>query len=305
MKLVSVVVPAYNRASWLPVLLARLTELSAWIFEVIVVDDGSTDETLDVLRHYPHVRTFQQANQGPSAARNLGLEQAKGEFIHFLDSDDLPDAAFYPLMLNRLQGSDTLMAVANYRTASVTGQVLAENYFQSRGWVQLLHKEPYDLNSAEFQGLLLQHSIIPTSGVLLRRSSITLPWNPRVRVGEDRLFLLLNLAATAGRVAFNPQPLWTYQVHDANAFHANPRPDRLAYRDNLSLKHIAMGLPTLNAADLKRLAASRARNYFDWAWYCRVHGRRTSASTLLRAAWHLAPSFKILRARIVNWLRIS
>ncbi len=90
----SVVIPTYNR---LPILQKCLQALENQQvrpepivgYEVIVVDDGSTDQTLAWLQqaNLPHVRWFEQNHQGPAVARNLGVEQAKGDTIVFIDSD--------------------------------------------------------------------------------------------------------------------------------------------------------------------------------------------------------------------------
>ncbi len=58
-------------------------------YEVIVVDDGSTDGTLELLRDYPNIKLLRQMNQGPGVARNYGVKEASGSYIAFLDSDDL------------------------------------------------------------------------------------------------------------------------------------------------------------------------------------------------------------------------
>lgn len=88
--LFSVIIPTYNRRN-----LVEQTLESVWAqmftdFEVIVVDDGSTDGTTDWLASQgSRIHLLKQANQGPSAARNLGASQASGEYLAFLDSDDL------------------------------------------------------------------------------------------------------------------------------------------------------------------------------------------------------------------------
>lgn len=92
----SVVIPTYNRKSILEKCLKAL-ECQKFDpnlvvgYEVVVVDDGSTDRTVEWLtqeaQSFPHVRLFQQDHQGPAAARNLGVEQAKGDTIIFIDSD--------------------------------------------------------------------------------------------------------------------------------------------------------------------------------------------------------------------------
>jgi len=89
MPLFSVVIPTYNRAPYIRDTLESVRAQQYQDYEVIVVDDGSTDGTLELLRSYPWVKLLRQQNQGPGAARNLGVSQASGEYIAFLDSDDV------------------------------------------------------------------------------------------------------------------------------------------------------------------------------------------------------------------------
>ncbi|AUT03239.1 family 2 glycosyl transferase [Nostoc sp. CENA543] len=94
---ISVVIPTYNRQPILEKCLRALEmqQLSASSvvgnYEIVLVDDGSTDGTLDWLtahkEEFPHVRWFEQDHAGPAAARNLGVEQAQGDIIIFIDSD--------------------------------------------------------------------------------------------------------------------------------------------------------------------------------------------------------------------------
>lgn len=93
----SVVIPTYNRKPILEKCLRALENQQlrsnsvVTSYEVVLVDDGSTDGTLEWLKSYssefPHVRSLSQDNKGPAAARNLGVEQAKGDTIIFIDSD--------------------------------------------------------------------------------------------------------------------------------------------------------------------------------------------------------------------------
>ncbi|MCE9672349.1 glycosyltransferase family 2 protein [Myxococcus stipitatus] len=86
----SVVIPTYNRARLLERTLASVFAQEETDYEVIVVDDGSTDDTLDMLASLgERVRVLRQRNAGPGAARNQGIQAALGEYVVFLDSDDL------------------------------------------------------------------------------------------------------------------------------------------------------------------------------------------------------------------------
>jgi glycosyltransferase involved in cell wall biosynthesis len=90
MPLFSVIIPTYNRAALIGAALESVFAQEFADYEVIVVDDGSTDQTAEmVARHGDRVRYVRQENRGPAAARNLGISQARGEYICFLDSDDL------------------------------------------------------------------------------------------------------------------------------------------------------------------------------------------------------------------------
>ncbi len=90
MKRVSVIIPTFNRKDFLKEAIDSVLSQTYKNFELIVVDDGSTDGTGEMIsKYYPQIRYFYQKNKGPSAARNKGIKEAKGEYISFLDSDDL------------------------------------------------------------------------------------------------------------------------------------------------------------------------------------------------------------------------
>ncbi len=85
---ISVIIPAFNRAHTLPRALDSLLAQTLKPKEIIVIDDGSTDDTKAVLADYLGLCIIEQANCGVSAARNVGVEKASGEWLAFLDSDD-------------------------------------------------------------------------------------------------------------------------------------------------------------------------------------------------------------------------
>src|SRR4030042_1812239 len=87
---VSVIIPTYNRAHFILEAIQSVLAQTYADYEIIVVDDGSTDNTKDVLRTYgDKLKYFYQNNRGPAAARNLAISKSEGEYIAFLDSDDV------------------------------------------------------------------------------------------------------------------------------------------------------------------------------------------------------------------------
>jgi len=87
---VSVIIPAYNAAPYIRATIDSVLNSTFKDFEVIVVDDGSTDETYKLLQNISHkVKVIRQENQGLSGARNTGIKNSTGEYIALLDSDDI------------------------------------------------------------------------------------------------------------------------------------------------------------------------------------------------------------------------
>src|SRR5918993_1194548 len=92
--LVSVIIPCYNQAHFLPEAIDSVLNQTYPNYEIIVIDDGSTDDATGVARRYDNVRCIRQDNQGLPASRNIGFQESRGSYLLFLDSDDrlLPNA---------------------------------------------------------------------------------------------------------------------------------------------------------------------------------------------------------------------
>lgn len=104
----SIIIPAYNAEAYLPQCLDSILAQEHRGCEVIVVDDGSTDGTAALLKRYPDVKVVHQANHGMSTARNRGLDEARGEYILFVDSDDLLTDGALETLVAELSGEDII-----------------------------------------------------------------------------------------------------------------------------------------------------------------------------------------------------
>lgn len=112
-ELVSVVIPCYNGASFIGETIESVLNQQYEQLEIIVIDDGSTDQSKSVINKFqdPRILYFYQENQGVSAARNKGLEKAKGDYIVFFDADDLMSSGFIRSRVNALKGNTTYQFV--------------------------------------------------------------------------------------------------------------------------------------------------------------------------------------------------
>ena len=109
-KLISVIIPIYNRAEYLDKCIGSVLEQKDVNTEVILVDDGSTDASAQICDKYAtehdNITAIHNTNHGVAHARNCGLDAARGDYIFFLDSDDSIEPGCLFLMLNLLKNSD-------------------------------------------------------------------------------------------------------------------------------------------------------------------------------------------------------
>ncbi len=104
--LVSILIPVYNAEKWVVDTCESVINQTWGNIEVIFVDDGSTDNSLDIINSFksPEVKVLTQENKGASAARNLAYNESKGDYIQFLDADDILDIDKIDIQLQRLMG---------------------------------------------------------------------------------------------------------------------------------------------------------------------------------------------------------
>ena len=152
MPVVTVIVPVYNTASCLGKCLYSLSRQDYSDFEVVLIDDGSTDDSWDLCRNYanehPRIHAIHQDNKGLSSARNAGIEWAfnysDSRFLAFVDSDDYVDSVYLSTLLSAIQNAD--MAIANYCVENERGEILhSPQPIQAR---ILSQTEFWDLNSS-------------------------------------------------------------------------------------------------------------------------------------------------------------
>ena len=160
--MVSVVIPAFNQARFLPAAIESAIAQTYRDREIIVVDDGSTDDTPEVARRYGDaVRYVRQANKGLAGARNTGIDRARGEFVALLDSDDVWLPGFLEYMLG--------VADAHPRAAVYFS---AWQYIDSGG--NLLPEPPHVhvVPPADTYRTLLKANFIVPSAVVMRRPAV-------------------------------------------------------------------------------------------------------------------------------------
>jgi teichuronic acid biosynthesis glycosyltransferase TuaG len=201
----SVIIPVYNAGAYIGRSLHSVFAQTCQDFEVIVVDDGSTDNTAEVVREFssrPQLRYIGQANAGPAAARNRGINEAIGDYIAFLDADDL----WHPQKL--------AAHLAYLRASPKMGM--------SFNWFEVFydrpdgkHRKPWFSPPSKaklYWANFLVRNWTGTSSTVVVRSECMVDkrFDARFRTGED-YYLWLKIAQEGWEIGFVPQVLTVYR----------------------------------------------------------------------------------------------
>ena len=118
MRMISIIIPVYNKISYLEDTVRSVTGQSFSDFELLLIDDGSTDGSGDLCDKLAssdaRIKVFHTENRGVSAARNLGIEKSSGKYICFIDADDSIDRSFLEKLYDSAKGSDLNLPVCGY-----------------------------------------------------------------------------------------------------------------------------------------------------------------------------------------------
>jgi len=215
---VSVIIPAYNAQRFVGEAIESALAQTYPDFEIVAVDDGSTDATLSILRSFePRIRVISQPNRGPAAARNAGIRDSTGDYIAFLDGDDLW----------KIEKLSEQVALLDER--SDVGLVYTESlmFSDAAGKREIHRKIGYAIEPS--LGFLLHGNCIPTSTVMFRRDCVEQVGRMSearelLEGGEDYEYWLR--IAQCYSIAGIPKPLAFYRTHRDNLMGAGEDVDR-------------------------------------------------------------------------------
>jgi glycosyltransferase involved in cell wall biosynthesis len=300
--LISIIIPTFNRANFLLEAMASARRQEAGEMEIVVIDDGSTDGTRELVSAIPDVQYFWQPNAGVSAARNHGLRRARGQIIAFLDSDDLWDPGYLSEAVAALNATSAGFAFANWRGIHADGSVDYPDSFARRPFMKpYLALAPSGWRRLEpetARHLFVRNSAAVPSGTIFRREMLSEGWDERAGIGEDRLLLMDVILTHQCAAAFTPKLLLSHRLHDSNCCSGNPDTAKLAGGDiyvksRILEKHGAR----LTRDERSRLRRSMATDYLDWGYYEAERSNRQAALALygraFRASWGLKPLLEI------------
>ncbi|RZL32889.1 MAG: glycosyltransferase [Pedobacter sp.] len=213
--LISVIIPAYNVALYLPQCLQNLKYQTYKNLEIIVVDDGSTDDTAKIAEQHG-VKLISQANQGVSVARNTGIKNATGAYLHFLDPDDLISLNFYEEMIAtalKYEAEAVFCGMVNERQPNLS-------YTNQQEFLAVIKEDKLALTNVGSQGYCFKY-LFKTSFIV----SGNLEFEKDVHIAEDMIFSLESVCR-ANKVVAVPKAIYYYKNRVTSALTQLHKKDR-------------------------------------------------------------------------------
>lgn len=206
---VSVIIPTYNQAKFLSETIQSVLDQTFQDFEIIVIDDGSTDNTKEIASRFPVIYCYQE-NQGPAGARNRGIEMSQGKYVALLDSDDV-------LLEDALAISVKILDSHPEVSFSYGQAYRIDEHGRIYGIRKRPFKHSYIRDGAEEIGDLIYGNYIPTSMVMIRQSCFKEAglFNTSFRSGSEDFDMWVRLAKKHA-VSYIAEPLVKYRVHSGS-----------------------------------------------------------------------------------------
>lgn len=256
--LVSIIVPIYNAERTLGKCVDSLVGQTCHDIEILLIDDGSTDNSLQICREFAardaRVRVFTQENAGPAAARNVGLAEAKGDYIAFCDSDDWVISPLIGTLV--VQGGGADLIVSGITTDGYDGEEIPEYaVVNGRGAVIDYYLASPGLWQPYMHGKLFRAEII-------RQGRLR---QPDLRLGEDSAFICRFLSLAESLVVV---PIVGYHYCRANeeSLVSVPQPiDKLRRSVEVNIE----ALEGLYAVHPSEVVTRSASDYYYWSFFSR------------------------------------
>ena len=205
-KVVSVIIPAYNAAKTIVQTLESVLSQSYENLEIIVINDGSTDDTVDLLGVYRNnIKLISTENKGVSNARELGFKESNGEYIQYLDADDLLSEDKLTIQLKALQDNDAGVAYGDWQKFSLVNYQLSITETISR-------KIEGDLELALFGDFWCP----PAAILYSRKTCEKLTWNKELPVIQDARYFL-DAAIVQSKFVYTPGVMAQYRSDRAQS----------------------------------------------------------------------------------------
>lgn len=265
MKLVSIIVPVYNSEKYLSKCIESIINQTYFLWELILVNDGSTDNSEEIIRRYKNldkrIKSFYFDNRGVAASRNFGINQAQGEYITFIDSDDYVESEYLEKLVYGIEKYNCDLSSCD----------LTEVYKDDVRIIKSLNtvkKTEFVVDSIRIINDLLYHKIKNGySCAKLWKKSIIKQLFQNYCYCEDVLFLVNNLSKDDYKIYVVHEPLYVY-VRNENSVTMIKNPKKIIDMLNVADKIIKES----ELSEMMNIKSAEAL-LIDYSFYILLHSR--------------------------------
>jgi glycosyltransferase involved in cell wall biosynthesis len=280
----SVIIASYNHQDYIAETLRSLEKQTFGDFEIILVDDGSSDKTVEVAKNaQSRAQIYTQENQGVVAARNRGVDLAKGKYICFVDSDDVVLPERFEKQVALLEADTELGLV--YADALI---------IDSKGEQIGKFSGVYPVVPGDAAQMLAMHYCFTPMITVMVRADVLRKTGPFEKPGPISDYMKWIEVAHISKVLYDPEPLGCWRRHQASTSkHANKVKSYAKTR--AALKRILRKYPTLEAEIGAKIVKRYSRSYFLTAFWLAADGN------VRRARKYYCKAVKLYPRSFENW----
>ncbi len=280
----SVIIASYNHQDYIAETLKSLEKQTFQDFEIIVVDDGSTDKTVEVVKNFPsRAQIFTQENQGVVATRNRGLGLAKGEYICFVDSDDVVLLDRFTKQVAALDGDPEL------------GLVFADALIiDSKGSRIGKFSDVYPVVPGDVAEMLVMHYCFTPMITVMVRAEVLKKTGPFEKPGPISDYMKWIEVAHLSKVYYDPEPQGCWRRHQTSTS-KNANKVKNYAKTRMAIKRILRKYPQLQAKIGKKIVKRFSRSYFLTGFWLAADGN------IKRARKYYCKAVKVYPRSFENW----
>jgi len=280
----SVIIASYNHQDYIAETLRSLERQTFQDFEIIIVDDGSTDKTVEVAKNaQSRAQIYTQENQGVVAARNRGVSLAKGRYICFVDSDDVVLPERFAKQVALLDSDEEF------------GMVFADALIiDSHGAEIGRFSDVYPVVPGDVARMLAMHYCFTPMITVMVRADVLRKTGPFEKPGPISDYMKWIEVAHISKVRYDPEPMGCWRRHRASTSKQANKVKSYA-KTRAALKRILRKYPTLKAEIGKKIAKRYSRSYFLTAFWLAADGN------IARARKYYCKAVKLYPRSFENW----
>lgn len=262
MDLISIIIPIYNASKYIERCLKSIIEQTHKTIEIILVDDGSTDDSIDITKEFlksdERIKIIQKKNSGVSDSRNLGIDNAQGEWICFVDSDDYIEKDYVETLYNHAIKTEVDIVFSGIRVINGSKVTLKTNNcgteILENANIKDVMRSLIDNCTLEDSNIDLQVLGYPFAKLLKKSIVKDIRFERQISIREDALFNM-DILDNAHRILFIEYSGYNYIIHSNSAmekFHSNYDKEIFIYLEKCKIRseRYRLGKESYNIAAL-------------------------------------------------------